>query len=95
MFAVVVKTSEIDYAVSAGVKQADPFGIDPTKVIDLPFSAILSLRMPVFTLGEILILGEDGREVVGAGRKPSKWGVRTEEYDDLNQAIIAAKMTQE
>lgn len=34
----------------------------------------LFLRTPVFYLGEILILtGEYEREVVGLGRKPSKW----------------------
>lgn len=32
-------------------------------------------RLPVFFLGEILIVNRNGREIAGRGRKPSKWGV--------------------
>lgn len=51
----------------------------------------LPLRMPVFALGEILILDDYGREYGGLGRKPSKWAVETEEFADLPAAIARAQ----
>lgn len=47
----------------------------------------LSFRGTVFILGEILILDLDGREPHGHGRKPGKWGVTCEEFDDIESAI--------
>lgn len=54
---------------------------------------ILCLRQPVFHVGEILILdAETGREVGYPGRKPSKWFIRIEEFDqDLEGAIRRAR----
>lgn len=40
-----------------------------------------------FHMGEILVLGPDGREPFNEGRKPSKWDVITEETSDLVEAI--------
>lgn len=54
-------------------------------------NAALTLRVPVFTAGEILILGEDGREVAPPGRKPDKWQVQYEEFDDVHEAIARAR----
>jgi hypothetical protein len=54
--------------------------------------AVLGVRVQVFTLGEILLLdGPGGREVVGPGRKPSKWMVTTEEFASLDAAIARAQ----
>lgn len=53
--------------------------------------SLLSLRSPVFTVGEILILGSDGREVGPIGRKPSKWDVGWETYKDLDVAVARAQ----
>jgi len=50
----------------------------------------ISLRTPVFSVGEILILGPDGREIGSPGRKPSKWGVTCEHFDDLDTAVARA-----
>lgn len=36
---------------------------------------VMNLRAPVFQPGEILLLGDDGREVTHPGRKPGKWDV--------------------
>jgi hypothetical protein len=49
----------------------------------------LSMRAPVFQLGEILFLDEGGREVTTAmgGRKPSKWMVETTTVDTLDEAL--------
>lgn len=50
-------------------------------------AATLALRRPVFALGEVLILdGEHGRELAGHGRKPSKWDVQVEYFDDARAA---------
>lgn len=48
----------------------------------------LALRVPVFTVGEILILDVDsGREAASPGRKPSKWFVTYETFSDVNAAV--------
>ena len=47
----------------------------------------VNAKLPVFHLGEILILDEFGREVSGMCRKPSKWSVEVEEFNDLQEAI--------
>ena len=51
----------------------------------------MRLRMPVFHLGEVLILDPDGREPHGSGRCPSKWDVDIEFFDDVNAAIAGAQ----
>lgn len=50
--------------------------------------AAINLRVPVFTLGEIIVheAGDD-REAIGAQRKPSKWDVSTEDFDTIEAAI--------
>jgi hypothetical protein len=55
-----------------------------------PLTCVLVLRAPVFTLGEVLIVDGDGREMAGQGRKPSKWDVSYEEFDDPEQAVARA-----
>lgn len=52
-------------------------------------------RMEVFHAGEILILDESGREYGYPGRKPSKWFIETEEFDDLSEAIARSMTAQE
>lgn len=54
-------------------------------------AGILALRQRVFELGEILILDGSGREVGGMGRKPSKWSVTTEEFDDIEAAVARSR----
>lgn len=49
----------------------------------------LWLRTDVFRLGEVLITNGE-REVVGAGRRPDKWGVEYEQFDDIDKAIARA-----
>lgn len=51
----------------------------------------INIRTPVFTLGEILVLNECGREIGGHGRKPSKWWVEYEEFPTIEQAIKRAE----
>lgn len=51
----------------------------------------VNAKIPVFSLGEVLILDGSGREVVGMQRKPSKWSVETEEFDNLEDAITRSK----
>ncbi len=58
---------------------------------EVAMTVLLSLRRPVFFLGEILILDSSGREYAGHGRKPNKWDVQTEEFDNINDAIDRAK----
>ena len=72
--------------------QVDPagqYGIECTRVD--PMATLLTLRAPVFYIGEILIIDGDGREVAGLGRKASKWTVSTEEFDDLDAAVARAR----
>jgi hypothetical protein len=51
----------------------------------------VALRRPVFCVGEILILAPDGREVAFPGRKPGKWDVDVETFDNVRDAILRAK----
>jgi hypothetical protein len=49
---------------------------------------LIEARLPVFCLGEIVILDrKGGREVAGRMRKPSKWFVEVEEFRSLKKAI--------
>jgi hypothetical protein len=57
----------------------------------LPVHMMLALRRPVFQVGEILVLNEDGREAAGHGRKPSKWDVSVREVADLDEAVRVAR----
>jgi len=50
------------------------------------------VKVPCFRLGELLILdAEYGRELVGMGRKPKKWFISFELYDDFETAFHRAR----
>jgi hypothetical protein len=51
----------------------------------------VNAKLPVFHLGEVLILDQNGREVAGVGRKPSKWSVEVEEFITLDEAVQRAQ----
>lgn len=52
-------------------------------------------RSPVFHVGEILILDESGREYGYPGRKPTKWYIETESFDELTDAIERSRTVQD
>lgn len=59
----------------------------------LPPVLQLGLRTPVFALGEVVILdGENGREVCGAQRKPSKWDVDVEHFASVRDAVLRSRV---
>lgn len=66
-------------------------GASPENVRALPPLQQLALRTPVFHRGEVLIVDADGREVCGHGRKPSKWGVTTETFATIDEAVARAR----
>jgi len=51
---------------------------------------LVQVKMPAFVVGELLVLNECGREVCGHGRKPSKWFIGYEVYEDVQAAIARA-----
>lgn len=55
-----------------------------------PLEAV-RVRLPVFDLGEILLVGRTGRELFGRGRKPSKWYVESERYWLRRNAVARAR----
>lgn len=65
--------------------------LDPKVLNSARMIALLHLRSEVFDLGEILVMGEDGREVGGAGRKPSKWDVSTESFNKVEDAVARSR----
>ena len=66
--------------------------IDDPQFRGLAFHA----RIPVFHVGEILILDdENGRELGYPGRKPSKWYIEVEDFDDLDEAVARSLAVQE
>jgi hypothetical protein len=51
------------------------------------FPTLLLLRRPVFNVGELLVLDDDGREIPYPARKPGKWSVTCEEFDTVQAAV--------
>lgn len=53
----------------------------------------LNMRTPVFQVGEVLIVDDNGRELPYPGRKPAKWDVETEEFeiDRLGDALACSE----
>ena len=56
-------------------------------VDDAQMEISVECKVPVFQVGEVLILNDYGREIPYPGRKPSKWYVDYEMYDDLDAAL--------
>lgn len=71
---------------------ADLTSLDDKLTIPGSLPQTLWWRLPVFTLGEILILDSpSGREVDGIGRKPSKWDIAYVTFDTIDEAITRAR----
>ena len=60
------------------------------KVIDLSIEQLVFCCTPVFKLGEILIMDSNDR-VIPDDRKPSKWNVEYESFNNIKSAIKRAK----
>lgn len=58
---------------------------------DVGYPAALALHVPVFHAGEVLIIDDNGREIPYPGRKPGKWSVTCEEFDDIERAVARAQ----
>jgi len=58
-------------------------------LVDLNKKQMLMCNVPVFTLGEILVIGTNGRTIPD-GRKPSKWDVNCEYFNDIEDAVKRA-----
>lgn len=88
-FAVITKVPDPKHSdgnLASVVLYADGGGFHP-----LAAQIALSGRIPVFTLGEVLILNADGREPFGEGRKPNKWDVSYEDFSTIEEAIVRAR----
>lgn len=58
--------------------------------------AIDNCSTEVFQIGELLICNRDSkREIPYPGRKPSKWDIEYEIFEDLDTAIIRCREVQE
>jgi hypothetical protein len=55
---------------------------------------ITFVSVPVFSIGEILVMDEGGRTIPD-GRKPTKWSVEFEMFEDIESAIERAKQVME
>ena len=67
----------------------DERGLEIVKHV--PTQIFLKLRTAVFSLGEILILDDSGREVAGKGRKPSAWRVAIKSFPTIEEAVTCAR----
>lgn len=99
IYAVVTKIDTQDVATAMDLVVRTAQGTQETDYRDtyvpafqaLGFDATLALHIPVWTLGEIVVLAySGGREVNGAQRKPSKWFVEVEEFDTIEAAVNRA-----
>lgn len=93
-YGVVVNTHPGDVASVADLVQevesgSAANGYEP-KYEPQPLLFLSPLRRPVFNVGEVLLLNPDGREVPYPGRKPAKWRVTIEEFDDVDAALARA-----
>jgi len=61
--------------------------------IDLTKKQMVFCLVPVFGLGEILIIDSNGRTIPD-GRKPGKWDVECEYFDTIEDAVKRAKEVQ-
>jgi hypothetical protein len=77
---------------------AEPSNNDPILFLE-PFTITLKgkaytinrVKTPAFVKGEILIVNaETEREIAGRQRKPSKWYVKYEVYDNVEEAVKKA-----
>jgi len=59
---------------------------DSAGMIDLSKEQVIMCNVPAFSLGEIMVLGSDGRTIPD-GRNPDKWFVEYECFNDLESAI--------
>jgi hypothetical protein len=58
-------------------------------IIDLSIEQIVICNTPVFSLGEIMVMGANDRTIPD-GRKPSKWDVTYEAFTDIDAAVKRA-----
>jgi hypothetical protein len=58
--------------------------------IDLTKKQMVFCLVPVFSLGEILIINSNGRTIPD-GRKPGKWNVGCEYFNTIEDAVKRAK----
>jgi hypothetical protein len=61
------------------------------KNIDLTKEQMLTCNSPVFTIGEILIMDPSNDRSVPEGKKPDKWDVSYECFDDILEAVRCAR----
>jgi hypothetical protein len=61
-----------------------------SNTIDLTKEQYVFCSTPVFKLGEILVMDSNDRTIPD-GRKPSKWGVSYETFDNIDDAIKRAR----
>ena len=59
-------------------------------IVDLKQEQMLFCQIPVFELGEILIINSNDRTIPD-GRKPGKWNVECEYFDTVEDAVKRAK----
>ncbi|MDD3019823.1 MAG: hypothetical protein PHX61_02430 [Alphaproteobacteria bacterium] len=58
--------------------------------IDLTKNQMIMCNVPVFELGEILVMGSNDRTIPD-GRKPSKWDVGCEYFNTIEEAVKRSK----
>jgi len=68
-------------------------GINPD-TIDMSKKQFLFGNRPAFVLGEIMVMDSHDRTIPD-GRKPSKWWVSYERFDDIEDAIKRSKEVSE
>ena len=59
--------------------------------IDLTKEQMFFCSVPVFRLGEIMVMDSEHGRTIPDGRKPSKWFVSYETFEDIELAIKRAK----
>ncbi len=79
------------------LEKDDPYNegrtcLEEVEIAEAFKSTPLNVRVRVFKPGEIIVIGSDGRDQFT--RKPSKWNVEYEVFDNIEDAIARARAVQ-
>ena len=81
---IIVSPPDFDEKMFADAIRARDEGIT---TIDLTKKQILMCNTPVFRLGEIMVIDLKNDRTVPDGRKPCKWDVECEYFDNIQDAV--------
>jgi hypothetical protein len=97
-FAVITEVNDSDLVPMVNLYYMTGIHIPPDMrdaVEKAPIDFMSRFRIQLWVKSEIVILGDDGREIAGRRRDPSVWRCKYKVFDTLEEAIERAKEVNE